>query len=246
MINRYKKKGGFVQLLQLIETASEKKQSQFLSLVASESPAWEKEIRKKILSIDKIYNSSPQFLVEILTRLPALTLASALHGKSSQDIEKILSCMPPISKRKIEDAIIELKPTSAEKLTSEGKIISEVRSMADRGIVKLDKIDPDLLIEENIEELLKAQEEGVVIKNQESIIENRVHQKPGPESVDTEAVVDSTGVSLKFPEPTVSNHNGVEVEQMKKKIIQLINEVNALKHENAALKTKLLNIKKIA
>lgn len=56
MLDRYKKKGGFVQLLQLIETSPSKKQEQFLGLIAEESPAWEDTLRKKILTIDKVYS----------------------------------------------------------------------------------------------------------------------------------------------------------------------------------------------
>lgn len=80
MLDRYKKKGGFTQLLQLIETSGKAKQEQFLAIVAQESPAWETEIRKKTLTLDKVMTWNPTYLSEIFSRIQILTLASAFHG----------------------------------------------------------------------------------------------------------------------------------------------------------------------
>ncbi|MFN9067220.1 MAG: hypothetical protein ACK5V3_08325, partial [Bdellovibrionales bacterium] len=77
MLDRYKKKGGFIQLLQLIETSSKSKQDQFLGLIAQESPNWENEIRKKMITLDKVLEWNPVYLSEIFSRLHPLTLASA-------------------------------------------------------------------------------------------------------------------------------------------------------------------------
>ena len=44
MIDRYKKKGGFIQLLNLLETSSKAKQDQFLGLISQESKIWESEL----------------------------------------------------------------------------------------------------------------------------------------------------------------------------------------------------------
>lgn len=79
MLDRYKKKGGFNQLLNLLETSSKTKQDQFLSLIQQENPNWEEALKKRILSIDKVMSWDKEALSEILTRVQPLTLTVALR-----------------------------------------------------------------------------------------------------------------------------------------------------------------------
>lgn len=219
MLDRYKKKGGFHQLVQLIETSPEKKQEQFLSLIANESPVWEEALRKKRLQLDRIYSWDHQYLAEIFSRLQPLTLASALHGNPSEQIDLLLSCLPPISRRRINDLLSETNPSPAEKVTCMMKIISEVRGFLTQGLIKLEKVDPELQIPDNIEEIL---------------------------SISAPISVGMTVVSA--PEAVETNDGNAqsEIDFYRRKCNQMASEVNALKHENSVLKDKLAQIKRIA
>lgn len=246
MLDRYKKKGGFVQLLQLIETSPSKKQEQFLKLIAEESPAWEDTLRKKILTIEKVYSWDPQFLVEIFSRLQPLTLANALKGDPEAKVDSLLACLPPISKRKIEDLMEESNPSPAEKATCLMKIVTEVRGFASQGYIKIDKIDPELSVPENIEELLST-----------SIISAMIADNDTRKSaVSGGGEVSSPGLNVVPPEDSTAKAvaaasaaamaNSQDVEFLKRKCNQLMSEVNALKHENSLLKDRLAQIKRIA
>lgn len=225
MLDRYKKKGGFNQLLQLLETSPLAKREQFLGLIGGESPAWEEALRKRILTIGRIYSWDGQYLVEIFSRLPPLTLANALHGDPSNQTEQLLSCLPPISKRKITDLMAEAAPTGAEKATCLAKIVSEVRGFVAQGIVRLEKVDPELLVPENIEELLNINAFSTPLFDAEPT--QKVDTAPN-------VVGDSNGATQQ------------ENDFLKRKVNQLTSEVNALKHENTVLKDKLSQIKRIA
>ena len=63
MLDRYKKKGGFIQLLNLIETTASPKAEKFLKMIGEESPAWEAEIKKKVLSIDRLATWNQSYLM---------------------------------------------------------------------------------------------------------------------------------------------------------------------------------------
>lgn len=230
MLDRYKKKGGFFQLLQLLETSPLTKREQFLGLISGESPAWEEALRVRILTIDRVYNWDGQYLVEIFSRVQPLTLAYALHGSPPEKVEQLLGCLPPISKRKITDLLAESNPTPAEKSTCVSKMLSEVRGFISQGILRLDKIDPELHIPENIEEMLNSS--GFKTPTFEY---DAVKKDPKPHIVGevTDPGVAGTGAQQ-------------EVEFLKRKMNQLASEVNALKHENSVLKDKLTQIKKIA
>ena len=59
MISRYKRPGGFVQLLSLIETSTAAKKEKFLEIVRSESESWANAIEQRVLTIpaDEGYGS---------------------------------------------------------------------------------------------------------------------------------------------------------------------------------------------
>jgi len=233
MLDRYKKKGGFIQLLTLIETSGGKKQEQFLGLISQESPGWEQELKRKMLTVDRVFTWPQDVMSEILTRLQPLTLCVCLHGRSTEEVEKILMPLPPISKRKIVDQMGELNPTPPEKATCEMKLITEVRAIAASGYIKFEKFDADLFIEENIEERLNHSDSGLAYLNKIDI-NYTDNSKPSSASNSKESPGGSSGTS------------GQEMDAMRRKVNQLMLENNSLKQELHTLKDKLAQIKRIA
>lgn len=250
MLDRYKKKGGFVQLLNLIETSGKQKQDQFLGLIAQESKAWEEGIKKYMLNFDRIMNWEPQYRAEILSRVQPMTVATALHGSDPAKLQTIISCLGTSDQRKIMQAMSERTPTPAEKSTCIVKILTETRGFTKDGTIQLAKADPDLAVPENIEELLA-----------------QAHTSGGFSAAAPAAASGSTGAeaasgdgSLVFPEfdakgkmvkptPTMEFKGGnhaEEIDFLKKKVNQLTQEINHLKHEVKVAHGKLEQIKKIA
>lgn len=230
MLDRYKKKGGFSQLLQLIETSPRSKQDQFLKLIADESPAWESAVRQRILTIEKIFSWGPEALSEILSRLHPLQLAVALHGMPPDTQEQILNVLPPISRRKISDLVSEANPTAGEQVTCYYKIVTDVRGFMAQGLVKVEKVDPRLLVPDDIEEKLAATLTGISAADVESFTQTSADGVP-------------TSNNQSSSENQASQQ---EVDFLKRKMNQLLGELNALKLENSTLKDKLAQIKRIA
>lgn len=228
MLDRYKKKGGFSQLLQLIETSPKVKQEQFLNLIASESPAWEEAIRQRVLTIDKIFSWSPEVLSEVLSRVQPLQLATVLHAMPPEEIDRLLSVFPSITKRKMMDMVGEANPSAAEKSTCVSKIIVEVRGFISQGLVKAEKIDPHLLVPDDIEEKLSH-----------SFVSSSSSEEFAPISKKSETNKNES-------QNSDSSTYLQEIDFLKRKVSQLASEVNALKFENNQLKDKLAQIRKIA
>lgn len=230
MIDRYKKKGGFLQLLNLIETSGKQKQEQFLGLISQESKAWEEGIKKYMLSIDRILGWDAGYRAEIFSRTQPLTLATVLHGMPPEKVESILSCMGSADKRKIMNVISERNPTPAEKSTCSMKLITEVRGFCAGGIIKLEKADPEIAIPETIEEMLN----------------NQVSEPKGEELVfpDFSANVDKKPGDA--PKDAKAGHSSEEVDFLKRKVNQLSQELASAKHELNVARGKLDQIKKIA
>lgn len=237
MLDRYKKKGGFIQLLTLIETSGKQKQEQFLNLIAQESKAWEEGIKKYMLSVDRIMGWQPQFRAEIFSRVQPLTLATVLHGLPPEKLDAVLECMGTSEKRKIMNVISERTPTPGEKATCNMKLITETRGFCMGGVIKLDKVDPEIAIPENVEEQLNHAN----ITSQLSSTSSSSSAPGKPE----ELVFDLDRHKHTTPSD-VKAGTAEEIEFLKKKVNQLVQDNNHMKHELNVARGKLEQIKKIA
>lgn len=154
LLRRYHKPGGFLQLVQLIETCAPQKQAQLLGSIEKESGAWANEVRNKILSIDRIFGWDEQPLAEIISRIQELTLSVAIHGIDKDLWEKATKTLSHGQRRRIDDLSKTKDPTPGEISSAYMKIIAEVRDMINQGYVHLPSVDPGLIIDEDIEDRL--------------------------------------------------------------------------------------------
>ena len=253
MIDRYRKKGGFLQLVQLIETTPSPKQEKFLKLIAEESHVWEEEIKKKMLSMDRIVGWDTSILGEIFPHIQPLTLAAAIQVLNDEKKSKVLGILTNSEKRKMEDHLVNSKTASAgEIFTSVTRIFDEVRKMIASNHLKLDKFDPELIIPEDIEERLgKPTGSGQTSQSSKKDTSISVAQDSGS-SPDSMSNDDEPGANLDFslafetPSPKVTKQAVEEIAQLRKKVITLNHELTRVQNENKVMKEKLEQIKKIA
>lgn len=256
MIERYKKKGGFLQLLGVLEGSTPQKKENFLTMIGKESPAWEAALRKKMLDAGKILAWPPEALTDIFASIPHLTTAMVLHGLPLEELNRLMQFMDPKDKRKIMDLINEKAPSPAEKAAVGQRLVQEVRGMVAKGQVKLEKIDPELAIEEKIEFMVEHGLGGHGANGSSAgtapSASSKFEAGEGGEHV---SEVTAEGTTLRFELPkkeeplnmtagsAVSAH---EAEQFRKKILTMSRELDALKVENTDLKNRLAQIRKIA
>lgn len=243
MLDRYKKKGGFIQLLNLLETSSKAKQEQFLTLISQENVNWEMELKKRVLTVDKIVDWPREPLSEIVSRIQPLTLAVALRKFDGPKRDEILAILSQSEKRKILSLMDETNPTPAEVATCLSKIVTEVRSLIHQGIVKIEKFDPDMVVPENIEDLIyqKGTSTGAGVPS----LEEPTHASSSND--EPEVKLDFSGANNR----THASNDKLDTlkeenDFLKKKVNQLTQEAATLKVENSVLKNKLEQIKKIA
>lgn len=157
MLDRYRKAGGFVQLVSLIETCGKEKQEKLLATVRTEDPAWEEMIRSKLLTVQRVLGWNPIYVGEIVARLPTINLSTMLHGIPREKWDVLLGTMTQIGRKQIVEAVENSKPSPADISASLAKFLNETRQAAVLGTIKLDKVDPGLIIEEGIEEKIGHQ-----------------------------------------------------------------------------------------
>ncbi len=148
MLDRYRKKGGFRQLLQLIETCATAKQNQFMDIVKKEDPNWAKQISKKMLTMELIFSWPIEVVGEFAVEIPPRTLAIALKRVGPGALEKAIATLPHLKKREIEELFSSLTPNPNEIHAASIKVIEKVRQLIDNGKIRLERFAPDLALSE--------------------------------------------------------------------------------------------------
>jgi hypothetical protein len=231
MIDRYRKKGGFVQLLNLIETMGKDKQEKFLKMIGDESPNWSVEIRKRLLSIDKILSWNPSYLAEIFPHIPGLQLAMIVGGLPPDKAEVFMKVLTFKEKKTVEETLSTKKPTPAETSTGIMKLFAEIRKMEAEGTLRFDKFDPEMVIPDNLEEQLAKGATGSTAATGNVGL-----------SAETEKLIQNAHSSGGGIPPQLIE----EVNMLKKKMVQLSQENQKLATDNKEMRDRLDQIKKIA
>lgn len=227
MIARYKRAGGFVQLLSLIETSGQAKREKFIDIIRSESEAWADAITKHVISLDRIFSWPDEVVVEVFKGLPIRNMACVLKGISEENRLRVMNFMSHSEKRKVEDEMGSINLNPEEFNGSVVKLLEITRKMISEGQIRLEKVDPELEIPEDIEEMLqKSSTSSAVPKSPE---DRRAEQVQ-------EAVLKTQNASVNSP----------EVLQLQRMAQNLTKENKSLKEENRILKEKLEQIRKIA
>ncbi len=248
MLDRYRKKGGFVQLLSLIEGFGPQKQEKFLSMIEAEDAIWAEAIKGKLLSIRRILGWEEQSLALVMQRLPTKTLAVVLKGLTPEDNQKILKFFSHAEKRKIEDEQTAFaNPSEAEVSSAMVKIIELTRSLIKDGELRAEKFDSNLLVDEDIEESLASASASFKAPGPDEVFElESMRKKPsavaeGPKAK-ASTVTPASQAGATHEAPVLSK----DIQTLQMKLISLDKENKALKQELKIIRERLEQIKKIA
>jgi hypothetical protein len=228
MLNRYKKAGGFLQLVRLIETFGPQKREKFMALIEAEDPTWANALSQKLLSLERIFSWESATLSEIMARLPEKNLAVAIHGMSEDRREKVLSHLSHSEKRRLEGNLGEVKPTEGEIAASMVKVIEATRDLISSGALRVEHFDKGLLIEEDIEEAMASGTHYFITEEKE---------------VGPMPVAKSEAMPMAAPSGAAAS---ADTEILRQKVMQLQNENKTLKHDLKIAREKLDQIRKIA
>jgi len=142
MLARYKKPGGFGQLVMLIEGCNLKKQEQLMGLIKKEDEAWHMRIQEKMLTREKLLAAPPEVTNEIFSRVPDKVLTYALHAMTPAQREQILSTFNHFKKKTISESIGGTTPSAADIVAAYLHIFKIVRGLEKDRVVNFDKFYP--------------------------------------------------------------------------------------------------------
>jgi hypothetical protein len=232
-LSRYKKSGGFFQLLSLIETFGPQKREKFIEMIEQESPPWAKALRDKILTVDRVFTWPDQVVIEVFKRLPPKSQAYALTGFKDEFRAKVEQFLSASEKRRLDDVLSESQPKPDEVASTLVKFLEVTRQMLKDREIHAEKFDEGLLIPEDFETKLEASAVGFT-------------PSPSPAS---EPEAPAAHREMQMPPPAASgatSDHSAEVYQLQKNLAVVLKENKTLKDEVKLLRGKLEQIKKIA
>lgn len=149
-IARFRRPGGLVQLILLLETSEKGKREELFEIVAKEDPGWAYYVQSKTLTVDRILGWPSPVLETIFIKLP-LPFIAILSQMSNSDVQ--LKIENSINRTLIRDLIqIRTEKTfSAEHRFNVGvKLIQTVRELQSQGQLKFSTFDPGLEIDSRL------------------------------------------------------------------------------------------------
>ena len=242
-LSRYKKSGGFLALLSLIETFGPQKKDKFLEMIDQESVVWGRALREKMITFERIFTWPEQVVVEIFKELQPKTLAFVMLGLKPEQKDKIMAYFSHAEKRRLDDILTESKPKPEEIASTLVKVVEQCRKMLKERSLQADKFDPALMVPEDYEAKL------------EELAAQQPQRSSSSASAGADVIAMMPASSLAEPEPApalaaaAAAENlqaSVDVLQLQKKLQLLAKENKTLKDENTVLKGKLDAIRKIA
>lgn len=266
MLNRYRKSGGFLQLVILIETCPQAKQEKFLEMIEKEDIRWANAIKQKMLSIEKVFGWGDTWVTEIVGRLTDLTVAMVVPGLSEIAKGKVFRAMSHSRKRTIDQLMVEKKATPNELVTIHAQILTEVRGSIAGGYIYLDRIDPNLIIDDSIEERLanstvftisqeKVTEKSTETPMEKPSVEKTAEKLSAKAQAPTLQVVPNSGPAIATASKVAPSNgaakNGatgpvVDGEMLRDRIQQLMSENSQLREKLGQVEFRLSQIRKLA
>ena len=154
-LQRYKKPGGFIQLVSLIETFGALKREKFLAMIEDESAPWAEALRQKSLTLERVLAWPDEVVIAIFKELPLKSLAFALEEIGPEVRLRFDPFLGFIEKRLLAEALENNRPT-ADEIQS---VLIKVLEIARRRVVQREiasQVIGNLGIPENFEAHLEG------------------------------------------------------------------------------------------
>lgn len=149
VLARYRKPGGFKQLLQLIETSQPAKQAKLLEVVEKEDPRWADLIREKKITPEMVLSWGTEHLVVIIENMSPRHSACILHSLEEEKYKECANLFRPEKYRDLKMLLDEMKePTKSEIAAAGNNMLETVRLLDEEKKIDLRYINPVLDLSE--------------------------------------------------------------------------------------------------
>jgi len=139
MLARYKKAGGILELVKLIEDSGEPKRSQLLNMIRTEDPQFAAMVEGRLFSYEQLRTLPENTLAEIIAATPPKFVAVALSGENAEFVTLCEKCLgKAFNEYKMEkETLASQAPTPAQIEAAQRKLVGSARKLEAEGAIKL-------------------------------------------------------------------------------------------------------------
>ncbi len=149
ILSRYRKPGGFRQLLLLIETSVPAKQETLLKAVEKEDPSWAQLLRDKKITAEMVLSWDVEHLSTITIHMNQRHLATLCKKMDPQIFDQLKQMMDIKKYRELEEIMDNMdEPLGPEYLGACNNLLETVRQLDEDKVIILRFIDPKLDLSE--------------------------------------------------------------------------------------------------
>ena len=149
ILARYRKPGGFRQLLQLIETSQPVKQAKLLDVVEKEDPSWADLIRQKKLSPEMVLTWDLDHLTTIFESMVPRHAAVVIKNISDEKLIEFRQMFKLDKYNEIRDIVDSISSIqAAEIVAAHNHMLEVIRYLDEEKKIILRLIDPNLDLSE--------------------------------------------------------------------------------------------------
>ena len=147
VLQRYRKRGGFLKLLQLVETSDPKKQETLLKVIEKEDKHWAESIRKKSLTFDRFCTWRVETQYTILSNLTDQYKFIACKRLPESVFTALMDHMNDDERITFDNDYQHIKePLDGEFLAAQARLFETIRELNEENVIVLSQIDPSLTI----------------------------------------------------------------------------------------------------
>lgn len=148
ILQRYKKNGGFFQLIQLIESSSPAKQVKLLSAIEKEDPSWAQGLKNKALKFSNFNLWSADIQYTVLWKVSSQYRWMIFKKLSEEKQEAICALLKPTERAQMDDDIESMRPfTEGEFMMAQSKLFETIRKLDEEKVIVLSIIDPSVAVD---------------------------------------------------------------------------------------------------
>jgi CheY-like chemotaxis protein len=148
MLERYRKPGGFANLVKLLETYSEEKRNRLLESVKSEDPFWAELIPQKILTVERIFSWPVPVIAEIFAEVPLRITAMVMKGLNEEQQAVVYNIVGRSRYAELKDLVLTKECKAGEIVSARMFVVNVARELDANNVYKIAVIDPDLSLED--------------------------------------------------------------------------------------------------
>ena len=139
VLARYKKAGGMLELVKLIEESGEPKRTQLLKMIRTEDPQFAAQVEGKLFAYEQLRTLPENTLAEIIGNTPAKFVALAIHGESPEFTTLVEKCLgKSFNDYKVErENFVSAPPAAGPIETARRKLVATARKLESEGKIKL-------------------------------------------------------------------------------------------------------------